>query len=70
MLAFGMGLFGGTGSLGPGHHRVFALTSESVASDILLRFYDPCANEKVCTHNIHNSVIIFYLNYIDQFWKF
>lgn len=61
MLAFGMGLFGGTGSLGPGHHRVFALTSESVASDILLRFYDPCANEKVCTHIIFTTLLLFFI---------
>ncbi|KAJ1389946.1 Histidine phosphatase superfamily, clade-2 [Sesbania bispinosa] len=45
-VAFGMGLFSGNGSLGPGHHRAFAVTSESRASDILLRFYDCCHNYK------------------------
>uniref|UniRef100_A0A2N9GRX3 Multiple inositol polyphosphate phosphatase 1 n=1 Tax=Fagus sylvatica TaxID=28930 RepID=A0A2N9GRX3_FAGSY len=45
-VAFGMGLFRGTGSLGPGRHRAFAVTSESRASDILLRFYDCCENYK------------------------
>ncbi|KAI4306870.1 hypothetical protein L6164_030112 [Bauhinia variegata] len=45
-VAFGMGLFSGNGSLGPGHHRAFAVTSESRASDILLRFYDCCENYK------------------------
>lgn len=42
-----MGLFSGKGSLGPGHHRAFAVTSESRASDILLRFFDSCENYKV-----------------------
>lgn len=42
-----MGLFIGTGSLGPGRHRAFAVTSESRASDLLLRFYDTCENYKV-----------------------
>ncbi|XP_061351541.1 uncharacterized protein LOC133296469 isoform X2 [Gastrolobium bilobum] len=45
-VAFGMGLFSGNGSLGPGHHRAFAVTSESRASDILLRFFDCCHNYK------------------------
>ncbi len=42
-----MGLFSGKGSLGPGRHRAFAVTSESRASDILLRFFDSCENYKV-----------------------
>ncbi|KAI4306490.1 hypothetical protein L6164_029764 [Bauhinia variegata] len=45
-VAFGMGLFNGNGSLGPGKHRAFAVTSESRASDILLRFHDCCENYK------------------------
>ncbi|KAL5568826.1 hypothetical protein UlMin_025401 [Ulmus minor] len=45
-VAFGMGLFSGKGSLGPGHHRAFAVTSESRASDIVLRFHDCCQNYK------------------------
>ncbi|XP_018811216.2 multiple inositol polyphosphate phosphatase 1 [Juglans regia] len=45
-VAFGMGLLSGKGSLGPGRHRAFAVTSESRASDILLRFYDTCENYK------------------------
>ncbi|XP_051143387.1 uncharacterized protein LOC127259815 [Andrographis paniculata] len=45
-VAFGMGLFSGRGNLGPGHHRAFAVTSESRASDIYLRFHDHCQNYK------------------------
>ncbi|KAK7847368.1 multiple inositol polyphosphate phosphatase 1 [Quercus suber] len=45
-VAFGMGLFIGTGSLGPGRHRAFAVTGESRASDLLLRFYESCENYK------------------------
>ncbi|KAJ4720124.1 putative Multiple inositol polyphosphate phosphatase 1 [Melia azedarach] len=45
-VAFGMGLFSGNGSLGPGQHRAFAVTSESRASDIKLRFHDCCDNYK------------------------
>ncbi|KAF7831900.1 multiple inositol polyphosphate phosphatase 1 isoform X1 [Senna tora] len=45
-VAFGMGLFSGNGSLGSGNHRAFAVTSESRASDILLRFFDCCDNYK------------------------
>ncbi|KAK4799869.1 hypothetical protein SAY86_025234 [Trapa natans] len=45
-VAFGMGLFSGKGTLGPGNHRAFAVTSESRASDIMLRFYDCCENYK------------------------
>ena len=46
-VAFGMGLFSSKGSLGPGHHRAFAVTSESRASDIILRFFDCCQTYKV-----------------------
>ncbi|ERM97290.1 multiple inositol polyphosphate phosphatase 1 [Amborella trichopoda] len=45
-VAFGMGLFSERGSLGLGRHRAFAVTSESRASDIHLRFYDTCATYK------------------------
>ncbi|EXB29259.1 Multiple inositol polyphosphate phosphatase 1 [Morus notabilis] len=45
-VAFGMGLFSARGSLGPGRHRAFAVTSESRASDIMLRFHDCCQNYK------------------------
>ncbi|KAK9283426.1 hypothetical protein L1049_011668 [Liquidambar formosana] len=45
-VAFGMGLFSGKGSLGPGRHQAFAVTSESRASDIMLRFFDFCQNYK------------------------
>lgn len=46
-VAFGMGLFSGRGSLGEGRHRAFAVTSESRASDTMLRFYDCCQSYKV-----------------------
>ncbi|GKV28254.1 hypothetical protein SLEP1_g37332 [Rubroshorea leprosula] len=45
-VAFGMGLFSDRGSLGPGHHRAFAVISESRASDTMLRFFDRCQNYK------------------------
>ncbi|KAL9421740.1 hypothetical protein AB3S75_034081 [Citrus x aurantiifolia] len=45
-VAFGMGLFKERGTLGPGRHRAFAVTSESRASDIKLRFHDCCDNYK------------------------
>ncbi|KAL6980749.1 Phosphoric monoester hydrolase [Sarracenia purpurea var. burkii] len=45
-VAFGMGLLSGRGNLGPGRHRAFAVTSESRASDIWLRFHDCCQNYK------------------------
>ncbi|XP_004500515.1 uncharacterized protein [Cicer arietinum] len=45
-VAFGMGLFSGNGTLGPGNHRAFAVTSENRASDTLLRFYECCHNYK------------------------
>ncbi|GER35195.1 histidine acid phosphatase family protein [Striga asiatica] len=45
-VAFGLGLFSGHGNLGPGRNRAFAVTSESRASDIMLRFHDCCQNYK------------------------
>lgn len=45
-VAFAMGLFGGQGNLGPGKQRAFAVSTESRASDILLRFYDTCQSYK------------------------
>ncbi|XP_039047155.1 multiple inositol polyphosphate phosphatase 1-like isoform X2 [Hibiscus syriacus] len=45
-VAFGMGLFSGNGSLGPGRHQAFSVTSESRASDITLRFFDCCQTYK------------------------
>ncbi|KAK1285335.1 hypothetical protein QJS10_CPB20g00237 [Acorus calamus] len=45
-VAFGMGLFSGRGSLGPGKHRAFSVISESRASDICLRFFDSCQTYK------------------------
>lgn len=51
-VAFGMGIFSGNGSLGPGKHRAFAVTSENRASDLHLRFFESCTNYKVfCGHN-------------------
>ncbi|XP_050387463.1 uncharacterized protein LOC126803765 [Argentina anserina] len=46
-VAFGMGLFSGKGNLGPGKHQAFAVTSESQANDIVLRFHDCCDNYKI-----------------------
>lgn len=45
-VAFGIGLFSGKGNLGSGRHRAFAVTSESRASDIWLRFHDTCETYK------------------------
>ncbi|KAL8119800.1 uncharacterized protein LOC141724472 isoform X2 [Apium graveolens] len=45
-VAFGLGLFGDSGGLGSGHHRAFAVSSESRASDTMLRFHDCCQNYK------------------------
>jgi len=42
-----MGLLNEKGSLGPARQRAFAVTSESRASDIILRFHDCCGNYKV-----------------------
>ena len=42
-----MGLLSEKGSLGPARQRAFAVTSESRASDIILRFHDCCGNYKV-----------------------
>ncbi|VFQ90625.1 unnamed protein product [Cuscuta campestris] len=45
-VAFGMGLFSARGKLGPGKNRAFAVSSESRASDIILRFHDCCQSYK------------------------
>ncbi|XP_043814449.1 multiple inositol polyphosphate phosphatase 1 isoform X2 [Manihot esculenta] len=45
-VAFGMGLFSKKGTLGPWNQRAFAVSSESRASDIMLRFHDCCENYK------------------------
>ncbi|KAK9683440.1 hypothetical protein RND81_10G141600 [Saponaria officinalis] len=45
-VAFAMGLFSGKGTLGTGKHRAFAVSTETRASDILLRFFDTCQNYK------------------------
>ncbi|KAH7677701.1 multiple inositol-polyphosphate phosphatase / 2,3-bisphosphoglycerate 3-phosphatase protein [Dioscorea alata] len=45
-VAFGIALFSGKGSLGPGMHRAFSVISESRASDIWLRFHDTCETYK------------------------
>ncbi|RWW05297.1 hypothetical protein BHE74_00025708, partial [Ensete ventricosum] len=46
-VAFGMGIFAGKGTLGPGQHRSFSVISESRASDIHLRFFDTCETYKL-----------------------
>ncbi|GER55776.1 acid phosphatase [Striga asiatica] len=46
-VAFGLCLFSGRGNLGPERNRAFVVTSESRASDIMLRFHDCCQNYKV-----------------------
>lgn len=56
-VAFGIGLFSGKGTLGPGQHHAFSVVSDSRASDILLRFYDTCATYRVC-------VSFFLFNYV------
>ncbi|KAB5544399.1 hypothetical protein DKX38_012511 [Salix brachista] len=45
-VAFGIGFLRGMGTLGPARHRAFAVTSESRASDIILRFHDCCGKYK------------------------
>ncbi|KAL6533089.1 hypothetical protein OROMI_027201 [Orobanche minor] len=55
-VAFGMGLFSGRGNLGPGGQRAFAVTSESRASDITLRFHDCCQNYKAFRKSQEPSV--------------
>jgi multiple inositol-polyphosphate phosphatase/2,3-bisphosphoglycerate 3-phosphatase len=47
VVAFGMGLLSGNGTLGPRHHKAFSVTSENRASNIVLRFHDCCRNYKV-----------------------
>ncbi|KAJ8650900.1 hypothetical protein MRB53_003923 [Persea americana] len=55
-VAFGIGLFSGKGSLGPGRHRAFAVISESRASDIWLRFHDTCETYKEYRKNEEPNV--------------
>lgn len=45
-VAFGMGLFKNKGTFGVEGYHAFAISTESRASDILLRFYDTCQNYK------------------------
>ncbi|KAL9226680.1 hypothetical protein vseg_002465 [Gypsophila vaccaria] len=45
-VAFAMGLFSGKGTLGAGKHRAFAVSTETRASDMLLRFFDTCQSYK------------------------
>ncbi|XP_078162796.1 uncharacterized protein LOC144557975 isoform X2 [Carex rostrata] len=45
-VAFGTGLFSGKGTLGLGHNRAFSVLTESLASDVLLRFNQICATYK------------------------
>ncbi|KAL7211876.1 hypothetical protein ACSBR2_014685 [Camellia fascicularis] len=56
-VAFGMGLLSGRGNLGPGSNQAFAVTSESRASDILLRFHDCCQNYKAYRKSQEPSVL-------------
>lgn len=55
-VAFALGLFSGRGSLGPGKHRAFAVSTESRASDLLLRFFDTCQSYKVYKKNSLNDL--------------
>jgi multiple inositol-polyphosphate phosphatase/2,3-bisphosphoglycerate 3-phosphatase len=41
-VAFGMGLFAGQGTLGPGKQRAFSVITDSKGRDIHLRFHDTC----------------------------
>ena len=52
-----MGLFSGRGNLGPGNHRAFAVSTESRASDLLLRFFDTCQSYKVSVYVIVDDLI-------------
>lgn len=45
-VAFGMGLFAGKGTLGPGLHRAFSVISDSRLHDIHLRFFESCQTYK------------------------
>ncbi|XP_021732529.1 multiple inositol polyphosphate phosphatase 1-like isoform X2 [Chenopodium quinoa] len=55
-VAFSMGLFSERGSLGPGKHRAFAVSTESRASDLLLRFFDTCQSYKNYRENEEPAV--------------
>lgn len=41
-VAFGMGLFAGEGTLGPGLHKAFSVISDTRIHDTHLRFYESC----------------------------
>lgn len=60
-VAFGTGLFSGKGTLGPGHNRAFSVVSESLATDVLLRFNKICATYKVCIFFFFVLFIVMYL---------
>ncbi|KAA0035885.1 multiple inositol polyphosphate phosphatase 1-like [Cucumis melo var. makuwa] len=45
-VAFGMGLFNGSGSLGSDRHQAFSVVTESSAIDTMLRFFDCCHEYK------------------------
>lgn len=47
-VAFGMGMFGGQGTLGAGKQRAFSVITDSKGNDIHLRFHDTCMAYKVC----------------------
>ncbi|XP_042456030.1 multiple inositol polyphosphate phosphatase 1-like [Zingiber officinale] len=65
-VAFGMGMFSGKGSLGPGQHRAFSIVSESRASDLHLRFYDTCETYKKYRKNKEPEVEMMKEPVIDQ----
>ena len=46
-VAFGMGLFAGEGTLGPGRHKAFSVISETKTHDKHLRFYQTCHSYQV-----------------------
>ncbi|KAM7271184.1 hypothetical protein ACFE04_030398 [Oxalis oulophora] len=63
-VAFGTGFFSQRGSLGPGRHRAFSVTSENRASDLVLRFFESCQNYKGVVivisqeHLVHSSYLL------------
>ncbi|XP_026412855.1 multiple inositol polyphosphate phosphatase 1-like isoform X2 [Papaver somniferum] len=65
-VAFGMGLFAERGNLGPGKHRAFSVTSESHASDLLLRFFDTCETYKQYRKNQEPTVLKLKQPILDQ----
>lgn len=46
-VAFGMGMFTGQGTLGPGKQQAFAVLTDSKGRDIHLRFHETCMAYKV-----------------------